>query len=304
MKSQTVHIVDDDTPFRAATARLLRLRGYTVEEYPSAENFLEHVRGGGGAGCVLLDVSLPGLSGPDLQARLTTLGSLFPIVFVTGHGDVPMTVRAMRAGAEDVLTKPVPQRELVDSIERAFAHYETEHVRQEWMNHARSRLDKLTPREREVFEFVVRGKTNKQIGPRARHQRADDQSAPAAHFRQAGSPHDRRSRFIGGAVRRFGRHAPHGQVAYGRFLLTNPRQSVHLSGWAARAPGESRFDAREAIDHHLSDERKSDPERRAAAIPIFHTYRPFMRFDDGVRDGQPHAHALGLGGEKRFEDLL
>ena len=162
MKSQTVHIVDDDTPFRAATARVLRLRGYTVEEYPSAENFLEHVRGGGEAGCVLLDVSLPGLSGPDLQERLTTLGSLFPIVFVTGHGDVPMTVRAMRAGAEDVLTKPVSQRALVDSIERAFAHYETEHVRQEWMRDARSRLETLTPREREVFEFVVRGKTNKQ----------------------------------------------------------------------------------------------------------------------------------------------
>jgi RNA polymerase sigma factor (sigma-70 family) len=162
MKSQTVHIVDDDTPFRAATARLLRLRGYTVEEYASAENFLERVRPGDGAGCVLLDVSLPGLSGPDLQQRLTTLGSLFPIVFVTGHGDVPMAVRAMRAGAEDVLTKPVSQLALVDSIERAFAHYETEHTRQEWLNQAHARLDKLTPREREVFEFVVRGKTNKQ----------------------------------------------------------------------------------------------------------------------------------------------
>ena len=160
--SHTIHIVDDDTPFRAATARVLRLRGYTVAEYPSAENFLEHVGGGGEAGCVLLDVSLPGLSGPDLQARLTRLGSLFPIIFVTGHGDVPMTVRAMRAGAEDVLTKPVSQQALVDSIERAFAHYETEHTRQEWMRHARSRLDTLTPREREVFEFVVRGKINKQ----------------------------------------------------------------------------------------------------------------------------------------------
>ena len=162
MMSQMIHIVDDDAPFRAATARLLRLRGYAVAEYPSAENFLEHVGSGGEAGCVLLDVSLPGLSGPDLQARLTKLGSLFPIVFLTGYGDVPMTVRAMRAGAEDVLTKPVSQQALVDSIERAFAHYETEHTRQEWVRDARSRLETLTPREREVFEFVVRGKINKQ----------------------------------------------------------------------------------------------------------------------------------------------
>ena len=162
MASQWVHLVDDDAPFRAAIARLLRLHGYAVAEYPSAESFLEHVRSGGEAGCVLLDVSLPGLSGPDLQARLAELGSLFPIVFLTGHGDVPMTVRAMRAGAEDVLTKPVSQQALLDSIGRAFAHYEAEHMRQEWVRNARMLLDKLTPREREVFEFVVRGKMNKQ----------------------------------------------------------------------------------------------------------------------------------------------
>src|SRR3954447_19086122 len=107
MMSHVIHIVDDDAPFRAATARLLRLRGYEVVEYPSAETFLELVRGGVEAGCVLLDVSLPGLSGPDLQAWLTKVGSVFPIVFLRGHGDVRMTVGAMRAGAEDVLTKPV-----------------------------------------------------------------------------------------------------------------------------------------------------------------------------------------------------
>jgi len=160
--NQIIHIVDDDMPFCAATARLLRLRGYTVAEYPSAEDFLDHVGRVGEVGCVLLDVSLPGLSGPDLQVRLSRLGSLFPIIFITGHGDVPMAVRAMRAGAEDVLTKPVCQETLVDSIERAFAHYETEHSRQEWVRDARYRLETLTPREREVFEFVVRGKINKQ----------------------------------------------------------------------------------------------------------------------------------------------
>jgi FixJ family two-component response regulator len=162
MASQLVHLVDDDAPFRAATMRLLRLHGYAVAEYSTAEHFLECVRSGAEAGCVLLDVSLPGLSGPDLQARLAELGSLFPVVFLTGHGDVPMTVRAIKAGAEDFLTKPVSQEALLDSIDRAFAHYEAEHVRQEWVRDARKLLDKLTPREREVFEFVVRGNMNKQ----------------------------------------------------------------------------------------------------------------------------------------------
>src|SRR4051794_30321333 len=155
MASQLVHLVDDDAPFRAATARLLRLHGYAVAEYPTAEHFLERVRSGAEAGCVLLDVSLPWLSGPDLQAQLAELGSLFPIVFLTGHGDVPTTVRAIKAGAEDFLTKPISREALLDSIGRAFAHYETEHVRQEWVRDARKLLDKLTPREREVFEFVV-----------------------------------------------------------------------------------------------------------------------------------------------------
>lgn len=162
MMSQVIHIVDDDAPFRAATGRLLRLSGYSVAEYASAEEFLDHIRRGGEPGCVLLDISLPGLSGPDLQARLAKLGPLFSIIFLTGHGDVPMTVRAMRAGAEDVLTKPVSQQVLIDSIGRALAHYETEHARQEWLRDARFLLETLTPREREVFEFVVRGKMNKQ----------------------------------------------------------------------------------------------------------------------------------------------
>ncbi len=195
-----IHLVDDDTPFRAATARLLRLRGYAVAEYPSAENFLEHVSSGGEAGCVLLDVSLPGLSGPDLQARLTELGSLFPIVFLTGHGDVPMTVRAMRAGAEDVLTKPVSQQALLDSIERAFAHYETEHARQEWVRDARSRLDDVDPTGAGGFRVRCPRQDQQADSPRARHHRADDQSAPAAHFRQARRPHDRRSCLAGGAA--------------------------------------------------------------------------------------------------------
>ena len=160
--SLLIHIVDDDDDFRAAIARLLQLHGYVVAEYPSADNFLERVRSDAEAGCILLDVGLPGLSGPDLQARLTELGSPFPIIFLTGHGDVPTTVRAIKAGAEDFLTKPVSQQALLDSIGRAFARYEVERTRREWMKGARSLLDTLTPREREVFEFVVRGRMNKQ----------------------------------------------------------------------------------------------------------------------------------------------
>ena len=136
--SQLIHIVDDDESFRAAIARLLRVHGYTVAEYASADDFLEHIPSAAEAGCVLLDVSLPGLSGPDLQARLAERGSLFPIIFLTGHGDVPMTVRAIKAGAEDFLTKPVSQQALLDSIRRAFAHYEAERPRQKWMREARS----------------------------------------------------------------------------------------------------------------------------------------------------------------------
>jgi FixJ family two-component response regulator len=160
--SPLVHIVDDDDDFRAGIARLLRLHGYAVAEYPSANDFLERVRSDAEVGCILLDVGLPGLSGPELQARLTEIGSLFPIVFLTGHGDVSTTVRAIKAGAEDFLTKPVPQQALLDSIGRAFARYKVERTRQDWMKAARSLLDSLTPREREVFEFVVRGRMNKQ----------------------------------------------------------------------------------------------------------------------------------------------
>ncbi|RUM95766.1 response regulator transcription factor [Pseudaminobacter arsenicus] len=159
---QLIHIVDDDPSFRAAIGRLLRASDYEIAEYPSADSFLEQVRTGIGTGCILLDVSLPGLSGPDLQARLAELGSSLPIVFLTGHGDVPTIVRAIKAGADDFLTKPVSGSALVDSIERAFQRYYADQTQREWLSDARSLFDKLTPREREVFDHVVRGKLNKQ----------------------------------------------------------------------------------------------------------------------------------------------
>lgn len=162
MMCQLIHIVDDDPAFRAAIGRLLRAHNYEIAEYPSADSFLEQVRTGIRAGCILLDVSLPGLSGPDLQARLAELGCPLPIVFLTGHGDFPTTVRAIKAGAEDFLTKPVTGSALLDSIARAFQRYDADQTQREWLSGARSLLDTLTPREREVFDHVVQGKLNKQ----------------------------------------------------------------------------------------------------------------------------------------------
>jgi len=114
-------------------------------------------------GCILLDVRIPGLSGPELQGRLSELGSTLPIVFLTGYPDVPTTVRTIKAGAEDFLTKPVSSDELLRAIERAIAHHEAARGLKSKLDIIRAHISRLTPREREVFELVVRGKTNKQI---------------------------------------------------------------------------------------------------------------------------------------------
>ena len=160
--SDLVYIVDDDPHFRAAVGRLLKLRGYDVAEYESADKFLERVSEAANPGCVLLDIRMPGLSGPELQRQLSEIGSSLPIIFLTGYADVPTTVRAIKRGAYDFLTKPVSEQALIKSIKGAFARLEAERPKNEWMNSARSRLDTLTPREREVFEYVVRGVMNKE----------------------------------------------------------------------------------------------------------------------------------------------
>src|SRR6266851_45766 len=115
-----VHVVDDDPSFRAAIARLLRASGYQVTLYGSASELLEKLPGSA-PGCILLDVKMSGLNGPQLQERLGEIGHKLPIVFLTGHGDVPTSVRAIKAGAEDFLIKPVPQKELLAAIERALS---------------------------------------------------------------------------------------------------------------------------------------------------------------------------------------
>lgn len=159
--SDLICIVDDDTSFRTAIARLLDLRGYRVAQFGSANAFLDELRKGVDPACMLLDVRLPDLSGPALQEQLADLGSSLPIIFLTGFGDVPTTVRAIKAGAEDVLTKPVSEQTLVESIQRAIASSQQQRTKKEWRKSARTLVDSLTPREREVFERVVRGKSNK-----------------------------------------------------------------------------------------------------------------------------------------------
>ena len=115
-------------------------------------------------GCILLDVRIPGLSGPELQERLSELGSALPIVFLSGYADVPTTVRAIKGGAEDFLTKPVSSEDLFAAVERALAHQLAARGPRDKLDSVRAHIAKLTPREREVFELVVRGKTNKQVG--------------------------------------------------------------------------------------------------------------------------------------------
>ena len=158
-----VHVVDDDASFRTAIERRLKKAGYEVATYPSAQDLLDRLPNESEAGCILLDVRIPGLSGPELQGRLSELGSTLPIVFLTGYADVQTTVRAIKAGAEDFLTKPVSSEELLAAVERALAHHQARRSQRNKLDAVRAHIATLTPREREVFELVIRGKTNKQV---------------------------------------------------------------------------------------------------------------------------------------------
>jgi RNA polymerase sigma factor (sigma-70 family) len=159
-----VHIVDDDASFRTAIERRLKMAGYAVATYPSSQQLLDRMPDETGPGCILLDVRIPDLSGPELQDRLAELGSTLPIVFLTGFTDVPTTVRTIKAGAEDFLTKPVSSEQLLRAIERAMAHQEASRGQKHKLDSLRELLVSLTPRERQVFELVVQGRINKQVG--------------------------------------------------------------------------------------------------------------------------------------------
>jgi FixJ family two-component response regulator len=157
-----VHIVDDDESFRTAVTRLLQVAGYEVRGYASSGDFLI-ARPQDARGCLLLDINMPGPSGLDLQAALADHGIDLAIVFLTGHGDVPMSVRAMKAGAVDFLTKPVEREALFKAVREALARDADAHETGTRLRELRDRYASLTPREREVFAGVVAGKLNKQI---------------------------------------------------------------------------------------------------------------------------------------------
>ena len=171
-----IHIVDDDAAYRAAVARLLEVSGYRVALYASAAQLLEAAPPAE-AGCILLDIQMEGLTGLELQERLAAAGSRLPIVFLTGHADVPSSVRAIKAGAEDFLTKPATKDVLLAAVRRALSRFHATVENAEKIDALRARLAKLTPREREVFDLVVRGKLNKQIA----HQLGTSERTIKAH---------------------------------------------------------------------------------------------------------------------------
>ena len=131
--------------------------------YESAKQLLEQLPDDAGPSCILLDVQMPGLGGPELQGRLAELGSTLPIVFLTGHGDIPTTVEAIKAGAEDFLIKPVRKDKLLNAIERAISRHQKTREQLDRLTELKALVGTLTPREREVFKLVVQGKVNKQI---------------------------------------------------------------------------------------------------------------------------------------------
>ena len=158
-----VHIVDDDPSFRTAMERRLKHAGYEVATYASAQHLLDRLPSEDIPSCILLDVRIPELSGRELQERLSELGSTLPIIFLTGYPDTPTTVHAIKAGADDFLTKPVSSEDLLKAVERAIAHHDVARSLKSKLDLVRAHVSALTPRERQVFELVVRGNTNKQI---------------------------------------------------------------------------------------------------------------------------------------------
>ncbi|HTY17577.1 MAG TPA: response regulator [Myxococcota bacterium] len=157
-----IHVVDDDDAFRAAMARLLRVAGYEVKEYRSAGDYLLEPPSDG-SGCLLLDLHMPGPDGLELQEAVLRRGDALPVVFLTGHGDIRSSVRAMRQGAADFLTKPVNREQLLAAIGAALERQEREQSTSRWRRELAARYATLSPREKQVLEGIVTGALNKQI---------------------------------------------------------------------------------------------------------------------------------------------
>jgi FixJ family two-component response regulator len=162
-KDAIVFVVDDDSSIREAIKSLVTLSGLRVETFGTAQEFLQSKRPDL-PGCVVLDVELPGLSGLDLQRELAAHGIKLPIIFITGYGDIPMSVRAMKAGALEFLTKPFRDQDLLDAIQQALERDRAARQHSREIAELRERFDALTSREREVMSLVVAGWLNKQIG--------------------------------------------------------------------------------------------------------------------------------------------
>jgi len=161
--SPVVHVVDDDVSFLTAISRLLRAHGYTVKTYSSARAFLTQ-RDPEAPGCVLADLQMPEMDGLHLQSALADNPNPIPILFLTGHGDIPSSVQAMRGGAEDFLQKRAPKEKVLDAVTRALARDSREREARERQRELRARFAMLTERELEVLAHVVQGQPNKQIG--------------------------------------------------------------------------------------------------------------------------------------------
>ena len=158
----TVFVIDDEEQVRRGLQRLIRSAGWAVETFPSAEAFAERLPYEG-VGCVLLDVQMPGMSGPELQKRMLAIGLSLPIIYLTGHADVPMSVTAMKDGALDILLKPAEDEVVLDAIAAALAKHESINAENSTRVEIESRLARLSGREREVMEAVISGRLNKQI---------------------------------------------------------------------------------------------------------------------------------------------
>jgi len=157
-----VHVVDDDASFLTAISRLLRANGFSVKTYSSAKNFLAQ-RDAEAPGCVLADLRMPEMNGLDLQSALAQTPNPLPILFLTGHGDIPSSVQAMRDGAEDFLEKRAPKEKLLEAVTRALDRDSREREARDRQRELRALFDTLTEREREVLSHVVQGRLNKQI---------------------------------------------------------------------------------------------------------------------------------------------
>lgn len=157
-----VFVIDDDALIRDGMQSLIKTIGLRVQTFSSARDFLAAARPDA-PGCIILDVRMPGLNGLDLQRELSSAGVYIPIIFITGHGDIPMSVRAMKDGAMEFLTKPVRGQDLLDAVQKAVAHDRDLRKERTQLTELRNRFDSLTPREKEVLELVVAGLLNKQI---------------------------------------------------------------------------------------------------------------------------------------------